>query len=477
MKSKPILLLTGFFLFFLLVIWYLKFSKEAAILRPTYIMINETDDHGHDLAFKMSLKIAEKKSGIENALIILKKLPTGKTIDEVAVAEFQRLRIGQDRGGKGLLLLYSEFENLLKLEVSYELEGVFPDVYCHQIEEAARTYMLSEIPQDFISELLITLNLRATEPRHRDEIEFSRPTWLSAAYLSGGGGARSGNYENTLIDYLNSIRQLPTSELEQYKPNENLTITVEKYLQSLSRGIGNPNLGLLTEGSQIYRMIVPRNSAQQKRVFDFYQRSNPYQIIEAGKIALIVFKKGVPNLPIVARLSSDGLWYVDEPKSWTYFHRFEDGVDFIPKFADLPFIEGLGRIGYSQKSIYKNWMKTPLPMDLPYSVVERENQLRLKAEKSQDQFQANIDLGDFYLFELNSQNQALRAFEKALSLKPESLYVRWRLYDLYMQLSLPEKMIQQLGYLSEHQSGDSEAKDWYKFYKEQYDLVLQESRW
>lgn len=75
--------------------------------RPRYIFINETANHSNDLALKMSLKIAEQRSGIENALILLEKLPSGSDIEETAVELFQRWKIGADRKGHGILYLYS----------------------------------------------------------------------------------------------------------------------------------------------------------------------------------------------------------------------------------------------------------------------------------------------------------------------------------------------------------------------------------
>ena len=106
--------------------------------RPKYIFLNETDNHNHDLAFKSSLKLAEKRSGIENALILLKRLPPDSTIEKTAESLFQRWQIGRSRSGRGILYLYSEEENLFKIEVSYLLEGLFPDAICHRLEEAAR---------------------------------------------------------------------------------------------------------------------------------------------------------------------------------------------------------------------------------------------------------------------------------------------------------------------------------------------------
>src|ERR1700746_2153789 len=73
--------------------------------RAEYVLINETGQHDYDLAFKMSLKLAEKKSGIENALVLLASLPPSKTIDQTAVDLFSQLRIGARTNGRGILYL------------------------------------------------------------------------------------------------------------------------------------------------------------------------------------------------------------------------------------------------------------------------------------------------------------------------------------------------------------------------------------
>jgi hypothetical protein len=168
--------------------------------RSRYVLINEIGNHDLDLAFRMSLKLAEKKSGIENALVLLPALPPGKTIEETAAELFSKLRIGARRDGRGILYLYSAQENLLKIEVSYALEGEITDLYCHRMEEAAKTYMLSEVPQDFISELIITTNLRGMGSK-MDAGSMQRPEWINAEFLSGGAGSVLHGYSKTLEDY------------------------------------------------------------------------------------------------------------------------------------------------------------------------------------------------------------------------------------------------------------------------------------
>ena len=167
--------------------------------RSQFVLINETGTHDFDLAYRMSLKLAEKKSGIENALVLLPALPPGKTIEEVAAELFSKLHIGARRNGRGILYLYSANENMLKIEVSYALEGDIPDIFCRQLEEAARTYMLSEVPQDFISELIITTNLRGMGSKDQAG-PMTRPNWLNAEFLSGGAGALIRGYDRTLED-------------------------------------------------------------------------------------------------------------------------------------------------------------------------------------------------------------------------------------------------------------------------------------
>ena len=69
-------------------------QHQRDLHRPEYVLINETGQHDYDLAIKMSLKLAEKKSGIENALVLLESLPPSKTIEETAAGLFEQLRIG-----------------------------------------------------------------------------------------------------------------------------------------------------------------------------------------------------------------------------------------------------------------------------------------------------------------------------------------------------------------------------------------------
>ena len=195
----------------------LAWHHVSAPQRPRYVLINETAEHDFDLAFRMSLKLAEEKSGIENALVLLESLPPSTTIEQAAADLMSRMRIGARRNGRGILYLYAAKENLLKIEVSYALEGDIPDVYCRRLEEAAKTYMLSEVPQDFISELIITTNLRGIGSQGGEGALF--PPWLNSEFLSGGAGSLARGYRRTVEDYQNAILRLPQAGLARFAPS------------------------------------------------------------------------------------------------------------------------------------------------------------------------------------------------------------------------------------------------------------------
>jgi hypothetical protein len=450
--------------------WFLwKHQSDAG--RPEYVLINETAQHDFDLAFRMSLKLAENKSGIENALILVDSLPPSRTIEETASEFFSKFRIGARRNGRGILYLYSAKENLFKIEVSYALEGDIPDAYCHRLEEAARTYMLSEVPQDFISELIITTNLRGMRGKSQAGAP-SRPQWLTDEFLSGGGGALLRGYERTVADYERAIRRLPDAQLNEFLPSPDPDVSFRRYLASLAAGIGDPRLPLLTEGSRIFRAVVPRDEAQQRRVFEFFEAAIPYTIVFARDLGLVVPRPGHSNLPIVIRRGVDNLWYVDEPKAWTYFHRFEDNVNFYVKYSDNPFLAALHTLNAPnvEHTIYGDHAHGPSLLAYPFSLEAAMNAYEDKIREAPGNAASYAALGDLYLFEINWLAKSISLYEKAKALAPNELSYRWRLVDLYMNASRADKMLVELKFLAEHLPADQQTQDWYNHYRKEYDF-------
>ena len=414
--------------------------------RSNLIFRNELGVHPNDLALKESLVIASDKSRAEFALLMLRALPEGVSAATYATQLFQQLEIGKGFSGRGVLIVYLEKERLVKIEVSYNLEGVLPDASVRRLEAAASTYFLSDLPQDYFSEALITLSNAIVEGRAPEEGQ--DVPWLTKL-LSGGAGVVSKVASRSPAELLSSIRRAQPAEQAAYSPSDDVSKTVQRYLRSLDNGIGDPGLPLLTRGSQLFRVAVPRNTAQIRRISRDYARAGSSGVIQRGEFALVPFAVRSSTLPIVLRRDEKGLWLVDEVKSWSYFHRFEDSREFFLLTDDNPFREALleRRFPTADCTIYKKRFA------LPRTSFDEEPS-------------AGPRLGDWYLFELGWLAKAAEAYGT-----PSDTATRWKRFHVLLNLSRAEEAMEQLKTLYEDslpQGSDRELHEWYYRYAFSY---------
>ena len=436
--------------------------------RPRYLLQNETAVHDFDRALKMSLRLAEQKSGIEHALVLLPRLPPATPIEALAARLYSELKVGARQQGRGVLYLYSAEENLLKIEVGYALEGAIPDLYCRRLEEAAKSYMLSEVPQDYLSELIITTNLKGLGETTRAAP--ARPGWLGPEFLSGGAGALTQGFRRTLADYQRAVRTLPAADWARFQPAADAALSAERYLASLREGIGDPRLPLRTEGSALFRAVVPRGEAQQQRIHEYFTAGGPARLIERGELALYVPAPGHSNLPLVLRRGRDRLWYVDEPKAWAYFHRFENDVNFWVKYADNPFLEALSAQGlpHSDYAVYGTHVATPPPPPYPYSLAAAIAAGERAIKDAPAEASRYAALAELYLYEANWLTPALALYREAERLEPNELSYRWRLVDLYLNTSRVEPMLAEFTFLAARLPLDTQLQSWARDYQREY---------
>lgn len=433
-----------------------KNVQSFASIRPEIIFLNQTNNHAFDTALTMSLHIAREKSAVENALVLLDKLPPGTTVEDLAGRLFERWRIGETTSGKGILYLYSQAENVFRIHVSYELEGVLPDILCRGLEEASKTYMLSEVPQDFLSELIITTNLIVA-----GEKDVIVPSRIGRPFLSGGAGFSAQGYKGTIKNLKADFPMLDLEQKKSWNPSDSVAETISLYFKSLDEGLSEPNLPILTEGSQIFRIVVPRSRAQLKRIKKFYNQAGGYEVFKNDRWATAAFKPGQPNLPVILLKGHDGLWRVDEAKSWTYFHRFENSSDVWAKYVDVPFFDELKRKGFVVGAIYGNRVTVPPPASLQL----------LESDAS---FAAR---GEIYLHEINWIRKAIEMYEKASKQNPKNVEYLWKLYDLYINHSEVEKALATLKKITEISPADAMANEWLNFYSKTYEDVKKKARW
>lgn len=437
------------------------------------VFVNETGDHKHDRALRTSARFFQERTGINLGIVLQDRLPPLTTIEMQADRLFSRLGLGRKSDGKALLFLWSEKERLFKIEVSYDLEPVFPDALCRRLEEGARTFMLSTSPyarRDFIVELNVTMALHYREYRDTGRLsELAVPTSghrYVGDHLAGGAGIVGRGYAATLERVQLELKPL-RKELEgEMQPGRTPEEVVQRYLRSLELGIGEPNVPLLTEASRFFRMDKPHAPGYLQRIRAYYAKAMPYRIVERGDLAVVAFRPNQPVLPIFLRRDGNGQWFVDEPKVWATLHLFQDGSSRL-KYDAAAYAFGIApRDGETApRSIFQGKVTPPPLLPLPTNLKERVDRAESQVRTNPASVEAWIGLADLLHFEMFWLQSSEAVYEQILRLDPDRTDIRWRLIDIYQMTSDVEGENREWCEVLRRDPGDGLALWYYKWFR------------
>jgi uncharacterized membrane protein YgcG len=136
------------------------------------------------------LALIKKDYAIEALIVTLPSLPPTHTIESLAAEIFSNWQIGSTTGGRGLLLLLSNKEKLIKIEVAYELEDVFTDIFNGYIEDKQlKAYFLSDQVDIGLVALMEEIEQRS-RIKHQANYTVAQINELDTELLSGGAGAK-----------------------------------------------------------------------------------------------------------------------------------------------------------------------------------------------------------------------------------------------------------------------------------------------
>jgi len=327
-KIKPFLLLIGLLLAGLYI--FKKFENTDQS-KPLHIFINESADHRFDESIQISIKAAFDRTKIQNAVVISDRFCEGRTLSEEAAQIFKDLKVGESNKGLGILYVYCPLKKELKIEVGYALEGVLTDAKVSYLEQAAKTFIYTDRFHDFWAELINTLNIEVQQSQNGTQAKEDGVGHTEMTYFSGGAGLYSKAYAGQISDLRKELLQLKSDEFKNYGPSDEPLETLHRYLESLESGIGDPSLPLLSEESRLFRVFTPMTIGQLKRNSTMYNKAGPPILIKDARVAFAFFKKNNPVLPIVL-VKKDQSWYIQEPLSWSLFHRFEDSMEVYLKY-------------------------------------------------------------------------------------------------------------------------------------------------
>ncbi len=360
---------------------------------------------------ELSLNTLATRHDIEMLIVVLSSLENRYTISEAAAMLFSQWEIGKEQGGGVLLLLIDDVKEV-KLEVGYELEGIYTDLFTGSIErdQLGPRFAAGELEVGLIA-LMEELEARAEVKRQEDAVA-DVIAKRDAKYLSGGGGARVELQQPVQAEFDTPVNL-------EYPAGETVAQAWESMLKKWQDGQRDPNLGVfLPTGRLAYRDFA---SMPKKRLFSEYQtyRKKQYTVLQDSDYAVVYFgkKKGWDNSPFLFCRTQQG-WQFDLVNQRRLI-RMGASPSWGIEFGEHPYMELLwDTFRFYGQDIY-------ISREDQYKVAEdaeiARNMLWLEQEVAAHpgDFSPALQLGRLYAITSMSR-KAVKTLKKAASIQPDN---------------------------------------------------------
>ena len=358
-----------------------------------------------------TISAIHKRYDIEIMIAALTSLGDRYSTSEAAELIFNKWQVGRNSVGGGVLLLLIDDTREVKLEVSYELEGIYTDLFTGTIErnQLRTRYSAGELEIGLIA-LLEELEARAQLMEQEIDVADAIAK-RDARYLSGGGGSR------IVLDTTDDEVYGP--EINQdYPAGETVAQAWNTLLRSWRDGQRDPNLGLfLPTGRLAYRDFtsMPKGKLHQQHQ-TFINKS--YDVYEDGDYAVIVFgnKEGWDNAPFLFCRTQAG-WQFDLVHQ-RRFIRMGPSPTWGVEFGEHPYMDLLwdafrfyGQdIYFSDKDRYQTGKDKQIAQQI--RMLERD------IEDNPQDVDALLQLGRLYAITSMSR-KAMKTLKEAEKLQPD----------------------------------------------------------
>jgi hypothetical protein len=240
---------------------------------------------------------------IELKVVVLER--AAADLDQKALGLINTYRVGrQTRGARGLLLVIDPLGQQLRLEVGYDLEGLYPDGFVGYVEnrQMAPFFQAGRVGAGIEATVELLIG-RVAEVDTTAGVDGSP----SLAHLSGGGGARidvqvgSGTPEKERL-----------ADNEPFAAADSAEETLRRYLKVLQGHIKDPDLGLYTpQTREFFRNWLVTDAQQDNELRELQGVIDQGRIVVAGDLAVVRFPiDRRRNSPYLLRRGDAG-WMLD----------------------------------------------------------------------------------------------------------------------------------------------------------------------
>ena len=358
------------------------------------------------------LEMINSDYAIDAVIVTTSSLPSTHSIESLAAALFSNWKIGRNTDGRGILLILSDREKHIKIEVSYELEDVFTDIFCGYIEDKQlKSYFLSDQIDIGLVAVLEEIEQRA-QIKHQADYTIADIDRLDGELLSGGAGAK-----RQLTDYQ---PETPSALGANYPPGRSPQEAWQTLIRSWQDKVRDPEIGVYTQITRLayrdFRNLPDSRYEEDVRTY----KNKPFEVLQNDRYAVIFFgkKKGWENAPFLFGRTDAG-WQFNIVHQRKYV-RMGKSPNWGIERAGHPYVDLLAKCPY--------WMNQDIPLegDDIYRIADdrelADQIISLEAAYDQDQndFQTVMQLGKLYTITSLSPKKRVAFLKQAKRLDPEN---------------------------------------------------------
>lgn len=211
----------------------------------------------------------------------------------------------QTSGAKGLLFLVDPWGEQVRVEVGYDLEPVFPDIFIGYIEEKQMVpfFEAGKVGTGVAAatELLVSRVQRSIADHEFDPVTETG----DLSYFSGGGGAR------ITVGIGSADPDKNGRQTDDFQAQDSPEHTLDEYMRVLGSHEKNPELGLFTPETRDFFSQWVVTDAQQDNELKSLKGVTPEKVIISGDYAVIRYSvKLRTRPPYFLKRGTDG-WMLD----------------------------------------------------------------------------------------------------------------------------------------------------------------------
>lgn len=347
-----------------------------------------------------SLRYFRKNYGVDFFIVTVAGL-NGKSISLEAADLFSRWNIGRNNNAKGILVLLSQAEKEIKVEVGTGVEGVYTDLFCGYIErKQLKPYFQNNQVDEGLSAMMEEFIGRAEGKLSDDEIQKR-----IEGHLSAGGGIKK--------DFEIGGKEANPGEIQTGPGASSPEKLLQAWLTELKEC--KPNRSIYTEESQIIFDYSP-NMPREMCASMYSEYSTPHRIAANGPYAVAFFPSNPRSGPKFMVQGPNG-WLLDlkSTRKWIRFDyankwwiggrehpyaQFFNSSDVQEQVKDYDFYDDFGRF-------------TPVRSHFREAIALFEKQYSANPKD----VNAILNLADLF-FDLNIEQKAAPLYQQALQMDP-----------------------------------------------------------